>query len=156
MSTDVPATGSDTIRDVLVALQALSQGLDHYRRATGARLHLGMPDIVTLAQLLYDEPMRAAEVGSRTGLSPGSVTALLDRLEVRGYITRVRPAENKRTVAIALTAEGRELVQGIFRPLEPLLLRATTEPGGLDPAGLARFLGRIAGALDRLGDAGPG
>lgn len=152
MGQDIRHEGENAMEDVLAAVRALARGLDRYRHAVGTRLNLGMPELVTLGQLLYDEPMRAAEVGACTGLSPGSVTALLDRLETRGYLTRTRPPENKRIVAVALTDAGRDLARGMFGPVEPLLRQAASEPGAPEPARLAHCLARIAEALDDLAD----
>ena len=142
------AVGS--VADVLGAVRALAEGIDRYRHAVGGQLNLGMPEIITLAQLLYAEPLRTSAVGERTGLTPGSVTALLDRLETRGYISRVRPPDNRRVVLIALTEAGRDLARGIYTPLEPLLQKVASEPDAPDPARLVHCLGRIAEVLNDL------
>lgn len=150
---DVGATGGDPMDGVLAAVRALARGIDSYRHAIATQLGLGIPEIVTLGQLLHEAPLRAAEVGTRTGLSPGSVTALLDRLEARGCITRSRPPHNKRTVAIELTPAGRDLASGMFAPMEPLLRQAAAEPGAPDPERLVHCLSRIAEVFDELADA---
>lgn len=145
-----PAAGRRPVAAVLGAVRALARGVDLYRYALAAQLGLGLPELITLAELLVREPLRAGEVGQRTGLTQGSVTALLDRLEGRGYLTRARPQENKRTVAIMLTPAGRQLAADMFAPLEPLLARVADEPGAPDPDRLAHCLTHIAEALTEL------
>lgn len=45
------------------------------------------------------------------------VTRLLDRLEARGWVLRERPADDRRTVRVAITPEGVQLLGRIARPL---------------------------------------
>jgi DNA-binding MarR family transcriptional regulator len=106
---------------MLDALRAVGAGIDRYRQTVAARLDLGSAELITIGQLHHQEPMRAAQIGSRTGLTPGSVTALLDRLEARGYIRRTTPEHDRRGRQIYLTTTGRALGDGIVAPLVPAL-----------------------------------
>lgn len=140
--------GSSPVAPVVAAIRLLARALDDYRHSVGHRLHLGVPEIVTLAELLHRAPLRARDIGRRTGLTQGSVTALLDRLEARGFVTRHRPEENKRIIAVELTAAGDEVARGLFAPLVPLLTAAAAEPDAPDPAQIAHCLTRIAQAFE--------
>jgi DNA-binding MarR family transcriptional regulator len=55
----------------------------------------------------------AAELAREYGIDASAVTRLIDRLEKRGLLTRVRSNEDRRVVRLALTPEG----QGIARRL---------------------------------------
>ena len=48
-----------------------------------------------------------AELAERLGLSPSATTRLVDRLEERGWVRRESPRENRRTVNVIITADGR-------------------------------------------------
>ena len=85
---------------MLDALRAVGAGIDRYRQVAAARLGLGTAELTAISQLHHQEPLRAAQIGARTGLTPGSVTALLDRLESRGYVTRLRPDHDRRTLGL--------------------------------------------------------
>lgn len=92
-------------RDLL--LEALSDA----GRASGAsavmlhmaiseRLGLGAADSKTYDMLLRRGPLTAGEIGRATGLSSGSVTALIDRLEGAGYVRRTRNESDRRKVVV--------------------------------------------------------
>lgn len=51
----------------------------------------------------------AAELCRRTSCDTGSMTRMLDRLEEKGLIQRIRSTEDRRAVNIAFTAAGAEL-----------------------------------------------
>ncbi|TIS83648.1 MAG: MarR family transcriptional regulator, partial [Mesorhizobium sp.] len=49
-----------------------------------------------------------------TGLTPAAVTALIDRLEARGLVTRTRSLEDRRKVVIEATDLTRELSERYY------------------------------------------
>jgi DNA-binding MarR family transcriptional regulator len=106
---------------MLGALRAVGGGIDRYRQVVAARLGLGTAELIAISQLHHQEPLRAAQIGARTGLTPGSVTALLDRLESRGYVTRLRPDHDRRSLQICLTSTGRAIGDGMVEALVPAL-----------------------------------
>lgn len=70
---------------------------------------------ITLTQLTVLRELRtgrqtAGRLGEKVGLSPTSLTRLVDRLERRGLVNRQRVAGDRRLVEIALTASGERLL----------------------------------------------
>lgn len=53
-------------------------------------------------------------MAAATGLTPAAVTALIDRLEARGYVTRARSLEDRRKVVIEATELTRELSERYY------------------------------------------
>lgn len=51
----------------------------------------------------------AAELARDYGIDASAVTRLIDRLEKRNLLSRVRSSEDRRAVRLAVTEEGREL-----------------------------------------------
>ena len=54
-----------------------------------------------------------AELARECNVDAGAMTRLLDRLETKGLVTRVRSSEDRRVVNIELTREGRETAKKI-------------------------------------------
>ena len=76
---------------------------------------------VTLAQVrvlrrLAREPRTLGELGSDLGLSPTSITRIVDRLEERGLVERRRGGDDRRRVTAVLLPAGRDIL-----PALPLL-----------------------------------
>lgn len=59
-------------------------------------------------------PISAGELSERTGLAPASVTGLVDRLERRGYVRRVRDPNDGRRVLVEVDTAA---VMAGFAPL---------------------------------------
>ena len=59
-------------------------------------------------------PMTAGRLAERARLSPGAMTALLDRLEKRGFARRTRDTEDRRRVLVEVTPELRQMADQIY------------------------------------------
>jgi DNA-binding MarR family transcriptional regulator len=86
----------------------------------------------------------AAELAREYGIDASAVTRLIDRLEKRGLLTRVRSNEDRRVVRLALTPEGHAIaarMPGIFNGvLDNLLNGFTPEEVGFLKSMLRRVL----------------
>ncbi|HXS52134.1 MAG TPA: MarR family transcriptional regulator [Usitatibacter sp.] len=66
-------------------------------------------DYIVLVLLANDMADTASSVCSVIAHDPGAMTRKLDALEARGLVRRVRSAEDRRSIKLELTAEGRKL-----------------------------------------------
>lgn len=67
------------------------------------------------------DSLTCGEIGDRL-VSPGpDVTRLLDRLEQRGLVTRLRDTEDRRVVRARITEAGLELLSSLDGPVEQAL-----------------------------------
>lgn len=86
----------------------------------------------------------AAELAREYGIDASAVTRLVDRLEKRGLLTRVRSNEDRRVVRLALTPEGHTIaakMPAIFNGvLDDLLNGFTPEETGFLKSMLRRVL----------------
>lgn len=98
----------------------LSNATIAFHEAVAARLGLHITDHKALGYLFEHGPMPAGRLGELTGLTTGSVTAMIDRLERRGFVRRERDPSDRRKVIIAPTDEpaNREAIQALFAPMQ--------------------------------------
>ncbi len=69
------------------------------------------------------DALTCGEIGDRL-VSPGpDVTRLLDRLEQRGLVTRLRDAEDRRIVRARITEQGLDLLATLDEPVGQMLGR---------------------------------
>ncbi len=69
---------------------------------------LTYPQYVTMLVLWEDpeRPRSVGELGERLHLDSGTLTPLLKRLVLMGYVTRARDTDDERRVLVTLTAKG--------------------------------------------------
>lgn len=68
--------------------------------------------------LLEVRPATPGEVAAHTGLTSGSVTALLDRLEAGGFVERRRSIADRRSVEIGMPAARLAEVRALYGQIE--------------------------------------
>ncbi|MFI6940910.1 MarR family winged helix-turn-helix transcriptional regulator [Streptomyces sp. NPDC050418] len=76
-----------------------------FHTAVAARQGLSATETKTLDLLAKHGSLTAKDLAAHTGLAPASVTGLIDRLEAKGYVSRVRHATDKRRVVVELNRE---------------------------------------------------
>jgi DNA-binding MarR family transcriptional regulator len=85
----------------------LSTAVILFHEAIGHRLGLSAADQRALGIIGGRGPMTAGTLAQLTGLSPGAVTGLVDRLERGGHVTRsADPGDRRRIVITAVPSPG--------------------------------------------------
>ena len=93
------------------------------------------------------DALTCGEIGDRL-VSPGpDVTRLLDRLEQRGLVERLRDAEDRRVVRARITEKGLGLLTELDEPIERILGRLL---GHLGKGRLRTFVDLLNEARERI------
>jgi DNA-binding MarR family transcriptional regulator len=107
--------------DVLEAGRLVGRAALIYHAKVGAVLGLGPTDMKALDILESLGPTSPSDLAQRLQFAPASVTGLLDRLESRDLVRRVRHPEDGRRVLVELNAEAVERLRPIYAPLSDAL-----------------------------------
>jgi DNA-binding MarR family transcriptional regulator len=142
-----PAAAAEVI-DAFAELAAAQRRLRG--RDARARNGLGFAQLRLLTALEEDDGCPSGRLAERAGVTPATVTGMLDILEEQGVVTRERSAVDRRMVIARLTPAGRRLRDRrraeVRRVFEDAL--ATLDPADL--AAAPRVLRRLADVLEDL------
>jgi MarR family transcriptional regulator, 2-MHQ and catechol-resistance regulon repressor len=86
------------------------QSMDRFARKAMRELGLCFTDFVLLEALLSTGPHTPGELVERIGITSGSVTAALDRMERKGLVARADSATDRRSRVVTLTSAGADLI----------------------------------------------
>ena len=129
-----PAPRSGATEATLQLAELLSDTSRRLRRGSMAQL---TPLGLTFAQARVlrvvagaDVPLRMADIAAHLDVVPRSVTPMVDALESGGLVARTPDADDRRSILVALTASGRDLLERlgearrataeqVFGPLSP-------------------------------------
>jgi DNA-binding MarR family transcriptional regulator len=93
------------------ASQTATEMLDH---SVAEYLGIDRTAYRCLDILDQEGPMTAGRLAERARLSPGAMTALLDRLEDKGLARRTRDTEDRRRVLVEVTPELRQRAEQLY------------------------------------------
>jgi DNA-binding MarR family transcriptional regulator len=96
--------------------QELSNATIAFHEAVAEGLGLHVTDHKALGYLYRHGPLPAGRLAELSGLTTGSATAMIDRLERAGYVKRERDPEDRRKVIVVIGATEDQLaaVRGMF------------------------------------------
>ena len=100
----------DDVDVALAALRSLILASQGFRLRFAEQAGIGVIDSVAMSHLAAAGGLTIGDLADRVGLAPSGATALVDRLERARLARRVVRPENRRTVGIALTSEGTQLL----------------------------------------------
>jgi MarR family transcriptional regulator, 2-MHQ and catechol-resistance regulon repressor len=98
----------------LVMMKAM-RALTRYAAAGIEETGLGLSDFGVLEILLHKGPLPVNTIGPIVDLTPGSISIAVDRLVVKGLVSRVESSEDRRVRIVALTPRGKALIVSTFR-----------------------------------------
>ena len=104
-------------------------------------------DYKTLSVLDRLGPMSAGEIAEHTGLATASVTNLIDRLESKGFVRRVRDEKDRRRVLVEPVADWVEANRPLFAPMLQSLARLLDRYSNQELQVIVDFLSRNAERL---------
>jgi MarR family 2-MHQ and catechol resistance regulon transcriptional repressor len=79
-----------------------------------AGLKLTASQFGVLETLFHIGPLCQIELGHKIIKSRGNITMVVDNLEKRGYVRRVRDEEDRRRYVVHLTSRGKRIIQSYF------------------------------------------
>ncbi len=126
-------------------LRLLQQSFDVFDEAVAAHLGMNRTDLRCLDVVLGRGPLPAGELSAAVQLSPAATTAVIDRLERAGFVTRGQDPANRRRVLVTATAAARDMAERIFEPVGRAGARAL---GRYDAEQLSLILDFLHTALD--------
>ena len=101
MSSPLPQELADLVREYTSAVL-------RHAAATAKRMSLETSELAALEHLQAAGPMTQKRLGERLSISPGAVTAMIDRLESRGHVERIPNPKDRRSALVLITKAGLE------------------------------------------------
>ena len=99
-----------------------------------------------LSYLRSYAPCPITEIVRVFGIRPSTMTSILERLDHRGLVTRAPDPDDRRSVRVSLTREGRTVADHIDRLLRDLERRIGEGVGKRDLAGFETVMGAVESA----------
>ena len=126
-------------------VRAVSIDTFHMSRKYG----LTGPQCAVIRTLATEGSLSSVSLSRRLYVTPSTITGIIDRLENKGLVGRIRKDGDRRVALITLTQSGRELSETLPDPIETKLISGL---GGLEPEHV-RILSLVMNQILNLIDA---
>jgi DNA-binding MarR family transcriptional regulator len=98
-------------------VQAHQAAVDAVDAAAAGYLQVNRTDLRCLEILYQGEAVLPSQLAAKLGLTTGSVTVMLDRLERLGYVTRSADPSDRRKVVVRITPKAARRATKIYGPV---------------------------------------
>ena len=113
---------SKKLEAVIVASRRIHAAIDAIDYAISEHLGIHRNDLRAL-NLLEDGPLTPRCIGESIGLTSGSVTALIDRLQKAGLVERRPSKTDRRSIEIGITQDRYAEIASLYRQCADSLMR---------------------------------
>jgi DNA-binding MarR family transcriptional regulator len=112
--------------ELFVSIRKIIRAIDIRSRKLSKESGLTGPQLLILQELAGNDGITAKQIALKINLSQATVTTILDRLECKQLIERIRSQEDRRKVALHLTEEGRAALEFAPKPIEEAFVEKFT------------------------------
>jgi len=130
---------AETIDNLRRVFQVVNEQSKKAKRKTG----LTGPQLWAIKMISQNSPIRVSALADKMYLHPATVVGIINRLEERDLVKRIRTTDDRRAVNLTLTERGSEIVRRSPEVAQGMLV------AGLEPLTLKELLG-IHDGLDML------
>jgi len=141
--------GYDRGREALVALRRIVRAIEFNARSLAREIGLTTAQLMLLQRIARaGGRITPTEMASGANLTKATVSALLDKLEDKDLIRRVRDTKDRRRVIVELREKGQEVLDTAPDSLQENFLNRFAALEGWEQASLLGALERTATILD--------
>jgi len=108
--------------DIVSGLRRMVRAIELYSQEVYKNFGLTGPQLWALKTLYRQGPLATSALAAALAVQPSSLSVLVDRLERRGLVRRVRSRSDRRFVEISLTPQGTALAARAPEPAQGRLL----------------------------------
>lgn len=138
----------DRLDDVLIALRRVIRATDLHSKFLAKTTGLTTPQLLLLKTIGNKDKMTIGELANEISLSQATVTVILDRLEKRELVTRVRSIEDKRKVHVHLTEAAFSMLEQAPVPLQQQFAQQFNALQDWEQTSIISALQRVANMMD--------
>ena len=134
--------------DVLVGLRRIIRATEVQSKRIAKTCGLTIPQIMVLRSIGKLGDVTLKRVSAEVSLSQATVSTILNRLEQRELIVRVRSTQDKRTVNARLTQRGMDILQTVPALFHERFIERFAELTEQDHRALVNTVSQLASMMD--------
>jgi len=128
---------------VLKALRRIIRAVDIHSRKLNSEFNVTIPQMICLYVIARSEGITQSALAAEVDLGPSTITGVIDRLEAKGLVTRMRQSPDRRKVLLQVTERGHEVTKSAPALLQDRLAQSLRKQSELEQATIALSLERV-------------
>jgi DNA-binding MarR family transcriptional regulator len=133
---------------VILAIRRITRAVDLHSNFLERNFGLTGPQLTTLRVVNRLQPVSAGVLAATANISPATLSGILIRLEVGGFLTRTRDPGDRRIVILTLTTAGKRILDTAPSLLSDHFRRELGKLPDSESGRLLNALGQVASLME--------
>jgi DNA-binding MarR family transcriptional regulator len=135
-------------QQLLIALRKVIRAIGLHSKQLNKTSGLTTPQLLIMLEIDKTSGINSSQVAKNVNLSAATVTNILDRLENKGLVSRVRSTQDKRKVSLYLTEDGKALLLNAPQALQEHFIENFANLAQWEQSQLLSSMERLAEMMD--------
>ena len=111
-------TPQDLVREIIYQIRRLMQAGELFTKELNKAYQVSAPQLHCLLALHEYGPLPPSQIARHIMVKSSTVTGIIDRLEQKGFVERLRNSPDRRVITVQLTEGGKELARNAPPPIQ--------------------------------------
>ncbi len=111
-------TRDKAVSETMLSLRRIIKALQDYSQTVSSHFGITGPQLWVLKTIYQNGSLSLGDLSRRMFINPSTITGVVDRLEKKKYVLRVRNEKDRRVVKVRLTPKGNRLVRRSPNPIQ--------------------------------------
>ncbi len=149
VSSEIPSD-IHTIRtkEIVYSIRKLMQAGEHYTKELNKIYNVSAAQINCLLALHENGPLPPSQIAKHVMVNSSTVTGVIDRLEKKDLVRRLRISQDRRVITVELTKSGKMLAENAPSPIQQKIIDGLNQLSPSEIKQIALTLKRLTDMLD--------
>ncbi len=112
---------------IMMRLRQIVQGMAKHSKHLQEKYKITLPQLICLKEVSNHGPIAIGALSKIVFINNSTVTGIIDRLEKRNFVKRVRISRDRRQVHIEITEDGQQFIKDAPTPIHQQFIKQLEE-----------------------------
>jgi len=135
-------------KEIIYSIRRLTQAGEHYAKELNKIYNVSAGQINCLLALHENGPLPPSQIAKHVMVNSGTVTGIINRLEKKDLVKRLRISQDRRVITVELTRTGKILAENAPPPIQQKIIDGLNRLSQSEIGEIALTLKRLTDMLD--------
>ena len=135
-------------KEVVYSIRRLMQAGEHYTKELNKIYNVSAAQINCLLALHENGPLPPSQIAKHVMVNSSTVTGIIDRLEKKDLVKRLRVSQDRRVITVELTKTGKTLAENAPSPIQQKIIDGLNQLSPSKIEQISLTLRRLTDMLD--------
>ena len=135
-------------KEIVYSIRRLMQAGEHYTKELNKIYNVSAAQINCLLTLHENGPLSPSQIAKHVMVNSSTVTGVIDRLEKKDLVRRLRISQDRRVITVELTKNGKVLAENAPPPIQQKIIDGLNQLSPSEIEQISLTLKRLTDMLD--------